>query len=55
MLLIKKDVKELCNGNFKKVTYRSKEAVLNSNGTNIFNLHKQDTKIKNEKMIDTVK
>ncbi len=34
----------------EKMAYLSKEAVLNSDGTNIFNLLQQDNKIKNDKV-----
>lgn len=35
------------------MAYLSKEAVLNSDGTNVFNLLQQDIKIKNDKLIYT--
>ena len=55
MLPIKNETKELCSSNFKKMAYLSKEAVLNSDGTNIFNLLQQNIKIKNDQVICTEK
>ena len=52
MLPIKNEIKKICSSK-KKMEYLSKEAVLNSDGTNIFNLLQQDIKIKNDKLIYT--
>ena len=43
----------LQSSNFRKMAYLSKEAVLNSDGTNIFNMLQKEIKIKNDKVIYT--
>ncbi|MDD6421802.1 MAG: transposase [Intestinibaculum porci] len=53
ILPIKSESKELCSSNFRKMTYLSKEAVLNSDGTSIFNPLQKEIKIKNDKVIYT--
>lgn len=55
MLPIKSETKELCSSNFRKMAYLSKEAMLNSDGTNIFNPLQKEIKIKNDKVIYTEK
>ena len=53
MMPIREETQEVCCSNFKKMAYVYKDAILNSDGTQVFNPLKENMIVKNEKVVYT--